>query len=287
MKLKNLDMKPTVLLAELVGTFILATVAITVANPIIVGFTLVALVLAIGAVSGAHMNPAITLGLWSVRKIEALKVPFYWAMQFAGAMLALLVAQLFQGNGYALSFASFTSLDGKVFLAEVIGMAVFAFAVAAAFERKELDSAKAFVVGLGLLAGIAVGSGLLGQAIQNATADQDGNIPRVAKIDGAVLNPAIALSASEKAEQQSLQSLQGGAPEKKTPASRLTLETLLGALVGSVIGMQIFMVTIGVNPFKKREKLAEKVTTVIKKGGKEIKKEATKVTKKAKAKSKK
>jgi hypothetical protein len=288
MKVKNLNLQPTALLAELVGTFILTTVAITVANPIIVGFTLVVLVVALGSVSGAHVNPAITFGLWSIRKLEGIKVPFYWAMQFAGALLALLVSQLFQGSGYGISFASFGSFDGKIFLAELIGMAVFAFGVAAAVERKNLDSAKAFGVGLALLTGLAVGGGLLGQAVQNVQQSADSkSVPRVTKVDGAVLNPAIALSATEKAEQQNtLQSLAGGdkQEEAKKPASRLTWETLLGGLLGGAIGMNLFMVIAGVNPFEKKQTVAEKVTTTVKKEVAEVKKVAKKVTKKAKAK---
>ncbi len=284
MKAKNLNVQPTALLAELVGTFILATVAITVANPIIVGFTLVVLVVALGAVSGAHVNPAITFGLWSIKKLEGIKVPFYWAMQFAGALLALLVSQFYQGGNYGISFASFTQLDGKIFLAELLGTAVFAFAVAAAVQRKELDSAKAFAVGLGLLAGLAVGGGLLGQAAQNANTSASKEIPRVTKIDGAALNPAIALAATEKAEQQNaLQSLTGQteATTNKLAASRLSWETLLGALIGGALGMNLFMLVAGeaVNPFKKKETVATKVTTVIKKGKKEVKKVAKKAKK--------
>lgn len=271
MKAKNLNLQPTTLLAELVGTFILATVAITVANPIIVGFTLVVLVLAIGAISGAHVNPAVTFGLWTIRKLDGIKVPFYFAMQLAGALLALLVSQLFQGNGYGISFASFGSFDGKILLAELLGTAVFTFAIAAAVQKNLADSAKSLAIGLGLLTGLAVGGGLLGQAVQNVNLSAENQEqPRITKVDGVVLNPAIALAATEKSEQQnSLQGLGGQAEEnenQKQPASRLTWETLLGALVGGAIGMHLFMVTAGaaVNPFKKKETVVDKVVKKVK-----------------------
>lgn len=282
MKVKNLSLQPTALLAELIGTFILATVAITVANPIIVGFTLVVLVLAIGAISGAHVNPAVTFGLWSVRKLEGLKVPFYWAMQFAGALLALLVSQLYRGGDYGISFASFNSLDGKIFLAELLGAAVFTFAIAAAAQKNLADSAKSLCIGLALLTGLAVGGGLLGQAMQSASLSTNAQeAPRVTKVDGAVLNPAIALAATEKAEQPAPNFL-GGQEEaqvQKQPASRLTWETLLGALLGGAIGMNLYMVTAGVNPFKKKQTAAAKVTAVFKKGEKEVKKAVKKAKK--------
>lgn len=282
MKVKNVDLQPGTLLAELVGTFILATVAVTVANPIIVGFTLVVLVLAIGSISGAHVNPAITFGLWSTRKLEGIKVPFYWAMQFAGALLALLVSQLYKGSGFGISFASFNSLDTKILFAELIGMSVFAFAVAAACQRKELDAAKAFCIGLGLLTGLAVSGGLLGQAVQNVgVSSAQQAAPRVAQVDGAILNPAIALAATEKSDQQNaLGSLTGQADNASTstPASRLTWETIIGGLVGGAIGMNLYLVTAGENPFRKKKTVGAKVTAVFKKG----KKEVTKATKKVK-----
>ncbi len=282
MKVKNLNLQPSVLLAELVGTFILTTVAITVANPIIVGFTLVVLVVALGSISGAHVNPAITFGLWSIRKLEGIKVPFYFAMQLAGALIALLVSQFYQGTGYGISFASFNSFDSKILIAELLGTAVFAFAVAAAVQREILDSAKALCIGLALLTGLAVGGGLLGQAVQAPIPEGTKVAPRITKIDGAVLNPAIALASTEKADQQSsLQSLtgqQGAQAATKRPASRLTWETLIGALLGGALGMNLYMVTAGVNPFQKKKSAAAKVTAVFKKGQKEVKK----VTKKSK-----
>jgi aquaporin Z len=283
MKAKNLDVQPTALLAELVGTFILATVAITVANPIIVGFVMVILVFAIGAVSGAHVNPAVTFALWAARKLDGVKVPFYWVMQFAGALAALLVSQWYQGAGHHISFASFGSLNGKIFVAELLGTAVFTFAVAAAVHRNLSESAKALCIGLGLLTGLAVGGGLLGVASQTAataTSTKDAD-SRLAKVDGVTINPAIALASTEKVEQTSLQSLTGqtAAAAPKQPASRLTWESILGPLLGGAIGANLFMLTAGINPFeKKKQTVAAKVATAVKSTAKTTKK----VVKKAK-----
>lgn len=268
MKAKNLSLEPRALLAELVGTFILAVVAVTVANPIIVGFTLVVLVLAIGAVSGAHVNPAVTFGLWSIKKLEAIKLPFYWAAQVLGALLALLVIQMFSSTDFSLSLASFNNFEGKLVIAELLGTAVFTFAIAAAVHRGFTDTAKSVAIGFGLLTGLAVGGGLLGQALQTAPAPTEENqeVSRVTKVDGVLLNPAIALAGTEKAEQPSLNMFGQEAEEPEAPkqaASRLTWETLIGALVGGAIGMNLYMVTAGVNPFAK-ETIATKVVKKVK-----------------------
>lgn len=288
MKVRNSIVTPTALLAELLGTFVLTIVAIAGGVPLVVGFTLIVLVLAIGMISGAHVNPAVTVGLWSIKKFEGKKVPFYLAMQFAGATAAMFVIQYFQGNGYGLSFASFGEFNAKIVVAELLGAAVFLYAIAAAVHKGLADSAKALCIGLALMAGLYVGGGLLGQAAQNASApapSENGEQPaasRLTLIDGSVINPAIALAATEKEDQQNQLGLGGQATisaKSDRPASRLTLETIVGALVGGVIGANLYMLSAGINVFEKKKTAKAKVTTVVKKGKKEVKK-ATKKAKK-------
>ena len=69
-------------MAEFVGTLMLASLVLAQANAVgailtstwfvaaTAGLTLAVLVLALGRVSGGHFNPAVTLGAWSVRKVE-------------------------------------------------------------------------------------------------------------------------------------------------------------------------------------------------------------------------
>ncbi len=54
------------------------------------GLTLVALVGALGHVSGAHLNPAVTLALAGARKFPWPFVPVYMGAQFAGAVVGAL-----------------------------------------------------------------------------------------------------------------------------------------------------------------------------------------------------
>lgn len=273
MKLKNLSLQPTALFAELLGTFVLTVVAlVTQGNLLIVGFTLLVLVLAIGSVSGAHVNPAVTFGLWAGRKLETVKVPFYWVMQFAGALLAFLLIEWFKGSKVGLSF-DFNHFDARLVVAEIAGTAAFVFAIGAAVQRELTESAKALCIGLGLLVGIAVGGGLIGQAAQSpdlAKNAKNNETPRVAKVDGATLNPAIALVATSKeAPQSSLQSLSGQQTSSSQKAvSRFTWESVVGTLVGGALGMNLALVVSGVNPFKKKQDLKTKVTKVFKKGKK-------------------
>jgi MIP family channel proteins len=53
-------------------------------------FVVIAMIYALGHLSGAHINPAVTLAFWSVRRFPAVEVVPYVAAQCAGAGLASL-----------------------------------------------------------------------------------------------------------------------------------------------------------------------------------------------------
>jgi aquaporin Z len=93
------------LAAELIGTFCLVfagTGAITIDGvsggavghvgvALTFGLVVLALVYALGDVSGAHLNPAVTLGFFVARRFEGRRVLPYLASQCSGALLASIV----------------------------------------------------------------------------------------------------------------------------------------------------------------------------------------------------
>ena len=52
------------------------------------GLVVLAMIYSVGDISGAHLNPAVTLGFWFARRLPARDVPFFIASQMAGAILA-------------------------------------------------------------------------------------------------------------------------------------------------------------------------------------------------------
>src|SRR5687768_15665135 len=56
-------------------------------------FVVLAMVYALGDLSGAHINPAVTLAFWSVRRFPAAEVVPYVAAQCAGAVAASLLCR--------------------------------------------------------------------------------------------------------------------------------------------------------------------------------------------------
>ena len=167
------------LTAELVGTGVLTLIVLTVAQvtggigyyiSFAVGIVLALLVITLGVVSGGHFNPAITLGLWTVRKVATLKAILYVAVQLIGGILAYLLFKYLLDTELSVPATDF---DARVLVAETVGTAILAFAVAAAVFQKLSAGASAFAIGAGVTVGILIAS----------------------TVSSAFLNPAIALGA--------------------------------------------------------------------------------------------
>ncbi|TMJ13751.1 MAG: aquaporin [Alphaproteobacteria bacterium] len=52
------------------------------------GFAVLTAAYALGPISGAHLNPAVTLGIWAAGRFKGRDIPFYIAAQLAGAIAA-------------------------------------------------------------------------------------------------------------------------------------------------------------------------------------------------------
>lgn len=183
------------LAAELIGTFLLASVVIAgQGQPIFVLFALVGIVLLVGAVSGAHFNPAITIGAWVTRRIGWLRAVGYILAQVAGAALAFFALSAFIGGAEvsaeaaafgqaaptlfsAVDVTTLASKEWYIFFAELLGTAILAFAVANATREIQDRVAAAFTVGLGIFIALMV------------------TITAASYVGGtAIINPALAVS---------------------------------------------------------------------------------------------
>ncbi len=86
-------------IAEFIGTFFLVlTIGCTgigagagVIAPLAIGAALMVMVFAGGHISGAHYNPAVTLGVLIRGKVNATDVVPYWVAQLAGAAVAAVI----------------------------------------------------------------------------------------------------------------------------------------------------------------------------------------------------
>jgi glycerol uptake facilitator-like aquaporin len=62
---------------------------------LVFGLIVMAMIYSLGEVSGAHLNPAVTLGFFLARRFPASAVLPYILCQFAGAFLASFILRLF------------------------------------------------------------------------------------------------------------------------------------------------------------------------------------------------
>ncbi len=163
-------------IAEFIGAFLLATTVLIVRNePFYLFIGLIGIFMMIGGLSGAHLNPAITIAAWVSRRVGWVRAVSYMAAQFLGAMLAVVVMNSFLNQAPDISaeaaafgqtapqlFTAATLPEGSewaVFMAEVIGIAVLGFAYASVLRPRVTDKlAGAFTVGGGAFLAMAFAS---------------------------------------------------------------------------------------------------------------------------------
>ena len=125
-------------------------------------------------ISGGHINPAVTIGLWSVGRINALKAGLYIVAQLLGGVCAALVLKgLFPTGAAEVRQYGALSLGADTTLATAILLeAVMTFFLALAVMGTVVDSAApkvgGFAVGLTLWMCILAGGPLTGAALNPA-----------------------------------------------------------------------------------------------------------------------
>jgi MIP family channel proteins len=183
-------------IAELVGTFILVfggtavAVGAILARPtaggaygslaiaLAFGLALVAVVAALGHVSGAHVNPAVTLGMAATGKFPWKYAPHYVVAQLVGAVLAALATWLTFGGAGARSEASLAATypaqgvgDLQAFIVEILITFILVFMVISVATDERAPAAIApIAVGLALAVGVFIAGPVTGGAVNPARA---------------------------------------------------------------------------------------------------------------------
>lgn len=187
-------------IAEAIGTCILTLILIlaTGANPwiatIFAVFALMYISYGFGHISGAHVNPALTIGALSTGKISLLRAIYYIIAQIAGAAGAILIVK---SAGIDLGAATANEFSWRLFSAEAIGMFLFGYGVAGVMSKKVHKAARGFVVGISLFSGIIASSLLLtgtnSTAILNPAVAYGLNNLGVSSIFGAILGSILGM----------------------------------------------------------------------------------------------
>ena len=166
-------------LVEFIGTFFLVgTVGCTgiaagagVNPPLAIGAILMVMVYAGGHVSGAHYNPAVSLGVLLRGRLPASELVTYWLAQLFGGVAAALIIVTYRGRGAVTFEAALVS----AFFAELL----FTFALVYVV----LNTATARATAGNSYFGMAIGFTVLAGAFA------------VGNVSGAAFNPAVAVGA--------------------------------------------------------------------------------------------
>jgi glycerol uptake facilitator-like aquaporin len=116
-KEKLVALRPGALIGELLGTFVLAGVVIKLAQGGTIGaigiaLSLAVLVIVLGVVSGAHLNPAITIAQYVNRKVDGVKAVAFIIAQVLGAVLAFVVLKAIFDSTYDSSIIAALAQQG-------------------------------------------------------------------------------------------------------------------------------------------------------------------------------
>ena len=167
--------KVATLVAEFLGTGILTLLVLSVQRStigvpffvaLIAGLTLTVMMFALGSTSGALLNPAIAIGLWTARKLSTLTTVLYVAVEFLGAWGAFYLYGYFVNSKLSPIGGHY---NGRTLAAEAVGAGILAFVWAAASYQKWSRGLSAAAVGIALMiamvAASAAGIGLVNPAL--------------------------------------------------------------------------------------------------------------------------
>jgi aquaporin Z/aquaporin NIP len=182
--------------AELVGTFILVFTGTAVATAAILqrstagpafydslavalafGVALAAIVASIGHVSGAHVNPAVTLGLAATNKFPWQYVPIYLVAQLVGAILGAIGTWIAFGSAarevanVAATFPAEGEGDIQALLVELLVTFILVFVVISVATDERVPAGVApLAVGFALACGVFIAGPVTGGAVNPARA---------------------------------------------------------------------------------------------------------------------
>jgi aquaporin Z len=180
-------------LAELVGTFFLVFFGVgtavvagdkvgIVGIAFAFGLGLVAAAYGIGPISGCHINPAVSIGVWVAGRMKTIDLIGYWVSQFIGATLAAWVVYLIASgvgggyniaasglgqNGFGPGYQGGYSLTAAI-VYEIVATLLFVIVVLGSTQDVAPVGFAGLVIGLALVATHLIGIHITGNSVNPA-----------------------------------------------------------------------------------------------------------------------
>lgn len=134
------------------------------------GFAVVAIVYALGYVSGAHINPATTISLWVIKKIDGSTALMYIIFQLAGAAAGGFLVRLLFPAATAISFGAFSPAPGVFSMQAILMEAILSFLLvftiyATVIDKRATTALAGLAIGLVVVFDVIVGATVSGGAV--------------------------------------------------------------------------------------------------------------------------
>ncbi len=112
------------------------------------GLVIMVMIYAVGHISGAHFNPAVTAGFALARQFPMGRVPAYWAAQILGGVAAAMVLQATLGDVAGLGTTTPAGSDLQSFVFELLMTFLLMFVImAVATDTRAIGEAAALPIG--------------------------------------------------------------------------------------------------------------------------------------------
>jgi len=133
------------------------------------GLAIAVMVYAVGHISGAHINPAVTLGLALTRHFPFTRVPLYWLAQLIGATIAALLLRALFGNVAHLGTTLPSGGDGQSLVLEIVLTFFLMFVImAVATDYRAVGQSAALAIGGTILLDAMFGGPISGASMNPA-----------------------------------------------------------------------------------------------------------------------
>ena len=169
-------------IAEFVGTFgiVFAPVALSATGKFsgsdsglmaaawVSGLSVLAMIYALGHISAAHFNPAITLGFAVAGRFPWRYVLPYWAAELAGGIAAAAVVALMFGGGYGAHIPAAGSFARAVIMEAVLTFFLMLVIISVATDKRVNGAVPGIAIGLTVVFDVLIGGPITGGSMNPA-----------------------------------------------------------------------------------------------------------------------
>lgn len=169
--------KVAAVVGEFLGTATLSFVVLNVSRSTIgiayfvaIAAGLAVVLMGVSVASDVHLNPAVTFGLWTARRVKTARAAMYIVAQMLGGWAAYGLYKYFVHGTVQHVSAGFT---GRILVAEAVGTFIFTLAAASVLYDRVWGFRRALVTGgaftLGIVVASAASNGFINPAVALAS----------------------------------------------------------------------------------------------------------------------